>query len=212
MRIEIIKAKFNERAERTQFVFGKFKDYWGATVLDVGCYQAPLREMVGAEKYTGVDIVGNPDIKFDLNLNQNLPFNENTFETVIAIETLEHIDNLHFLFSECVRVTSKYLIVSLPNCWRDARRPIERGRGDFAHYGLPVTKPNDRHRWFFNFSEAVDFYNGIAKVHQLKVVKIFGTEQPRNIIVELFRKLYYKNDAYLNRYAQTAWVVFEKNE
>lgn len=210
MNIPIIFAKFNARRERTKFVYDHFRRYLESSVLDVGCYEAPLRELLGRQSYVGIDIAGNPDIEQNLNLNVNLPFENGRFNTVLAIETLEHIDNLHALFSELVRVSNKYLIVSLPNCWRDARKPIERGRGSFAHYGLPIEPPVDRHRWFFNFSQAVQFYRGMANLHGLKIDQIFGTEQPRNIFMRLIRKMRYGKDGYRNRYVQTAWVVFKK--
>ena len=212
MTIPIISAKFNSRSERTKFVYDRFSKYFDEGVLDVGCFEAPLREMLNGGAYTGIDIVGRPDIKHDLNKDANLPFQNSQFKTVISIETLEHIDYLHQLFSECVRVSRQFLIVSLPNCWRDARRPIERGVGEFAHYGLPVDPPLDRHRWFFNFSEASDFYLGMATLHGLEIVELFGTEQPRNVITQGIRRLIYAGEAYRNRYVQTVWVVFRKTD
>lgn len=210
MSLPIEFVKFKKRQERSKYVAQKFAKYFKKTLLDVGCYQAPLRTLLKDIQYVGVDIAGDPDIKLDLNRADRLPFENCQFDTVISIETLEHIDNLHGLFSECVRVSRHYLIVSLPNCWRDARLPIERGSGEFAHYGLPVEYPSDRHRWFFNFSQAVAFFRGMAELHNLKVIEFFGTEQPRNLIIRSLRRLFYQGDAYANRYVQTVWVVFER--
>jgi SAM-dependent methyltransferase len=203
--------KFSQRSDRTQYVFTRFRNYFEGRTLDVGCYEAPLRNLIGRHSYVGVDIVGDPDIQIDLNANCELPFADNEFQTVIAIETLEHVDNLHKLFSECIRVSGRFVILSLPNCWRDARRPLTRGKGSFAHYGLPIEPPLDRHRWFFNFSEALYFFRGMAKIYQLEIIELFGTEQPRNLLVRLLRKLTYGREGYQNRYSQTAWAVFKKN-
>jgi hypothetical protein len=203
-------GKFEKRIDRSKFVYTRFGKYFDGKTLDIGCYEAPLREMIGRCLYVGVDIAGDPDIRADLNRTVSLPFADQEFKTVIAIETLEHIDELHRLFAECVRVARTYLIVSLPNCWRDARVPIARGRGSFAHYGLPVNPPLDRHRWFFNFTDAIDFFRQISSKYGMEIIEIFGTEQPRSIVVRWLRKLRYSPTAYQNRYVQTAWVVLRK--
>ena len=148
---------FPARINRTEFVAKRFAEYLKESILDVGCYEAPLREILGKNIYTGIDMVGKPDINFDLDSGAPLPFEDESFKSVTCIEVLEHLDNLHFMFSELVRVSQEYIIISLPNSWREARCPIERGKGHFAHYGLPGSKTKDRHRWFFNISEAKKF-------------------------------------------------------
>lgn len=206
--IELI--SFNARADRTHFVARRFAKYFTEKVLDVGCYEAPLRALLPPGRYVGVDMAGSPDIVLNLDAAERLPFADNEIPTVISIETLEHLEHLHRLFGELVRVSANYVIVSLPNCWRDARRPIERGRGEFAHYGLPVEPPLDRHRWFFSFSQGQHFLTTMARKHDLKIVELFGTEPPRNFLVRLLRRLRYRPDAYANRYVQTIWIVLAK--
>lgn len=201
---------FDTRKDRTLFVAKRFARYFSERVLDVGCFEAPLREMLNPGIYVGVDMAGAPDVLLNLDQAERLPFADSEFATVISIETLEHLENLHRMFGELVRVSGKHLIVSLPNCWRDARRPIGRGRGDFAHYGLPAKKPLDRHRWFFSYSQAREFLCAMATDHNLVITEIFGTEQPRNVLVRLLRRLRYNRESYANRYVQTIWVVFSK--
>src|SRR5258706_398989 len=150
-------ATFRERRDRSVYVARRFSGYLGEAVLDVGCYEAPLRALIGRERYLGVDIAGSPDLVIDLDTPHSLPFGDSTFASVLCIEVLEHLDHLHHVFDELVRVSSRHVIVSLPNCWRDARRPIERGKGAFAHYGLPPERPLDRHKWFFGYAEGRDF-------------------------------------------------------
>ena len=203
-------TKFSSRADRSQYVAKRFEKYLTDSVLDVGCYEAPLRAILPKGIYVGVDMAGNPDITLNLDRAERLPFADNEFHTVISIETLEHLENLHRMIGECIRVSSNYLIVSLPNCWRDARQKIERGCGEFAHYGLQITPPLDRHRWFFNFTQAHGFLTGTAEKYGLEVVELFGTEQPRNFLVRLLRHLRYNEDNYANRYVQTIWVVLKK--
>lgn len=201
---------FPKRKSRSEYVASRFTPYFSKTLLDVGCYEAPLRSLLKDIDYTGVDFVGNPDIQLNLEQVERLPFDDGAFDTVICIEVLEHLVNLHELFDELLRVSDRYVIVSLPNCWRDARVKVEQGRGSFAHYGLPVDKPQDRHKWFFNFEEAWHFLTTKAEQRGLRTVEVFATEKPKNALVRSLRQLRYPGIKYMNRYCGTVWAVFEK--
>ena len=201
---------FPQRHSRSEYVASRFLPYYDQTLLDVGCFEAPLRSLLNTLDYTGVDFVGDPDIQLNLENIESLPFKDNSFDTVICIEVLEHLVNLHQMFDELVRVSSRYVVVSLPNCWRDARVKIERGQGSFLHYGLPEEKPDDRHKWFFNFEEALNFMNSKAEQHNLSLVEVFATEKPKTEIIRALRKLRYPGIKYMNRYCGTLWAVFEK--
>jgi hypothetical protein len=132
---------------------------------------------------------------------------------VVASEVLEHLDNLHEVFGELVRVSKKYLILSLPNNWANARRPIERGKGSFAHYGLPADPPSDRHKWFFSLTEAKAFIEGQVKKYPVRLVELRVSEKPRPFLVRMHRRLrYLSKERYRNRYAHTLWAVLEKSE
>ena len=203
-------ATFRERRDRSAYVARRFADYLRDSVLDVGCYEAPLRALLGEDRYVGVDIAGSPDLVVNLDTPRALPFGDGAFPSVICIEVLEHLDNLHHVFDELVRVASRHVIVSLPNCWRDARRPIERGKGRFAHYGLPAARPADRHKWFFGYTEGRDFLVAAAERHALEIVELFGTEQRRSALTRAWRHLRYPGERYHNRYVQTVWAVMRK--
>lgn len=203
-------ATFSERRSRSHFVARRFSPYLVESVLDVGCYEAPLRELLQGVRYMGVDLAGKPDVTMNLDTRAPLPFDDASYRSVICIEVLEHLDNLHFVFDELVRVSAENVIVSLPNCWRDARRPIERGRGRFAHYGLPAEAPMDRHKWFFSYVEARDFMVAQATRHGLTIVEMFGTEMHRRSLVRWGRRIRYPGARYFNRYVQTLWAVMTK--
>lgn len=203
---------FKQRKHRSEYVAQRFKTYLTNKVADIGCFEAPLRNLLSDCNYTGVDIVGNPDIVLNLDSKDPLPFNDNTFDSVLCIEVLEHLDNLHIVFDELIRISNKTIIVSLPNCWRDARRKIEKGSGDFLHYGLPVEKPLDRHKWFFNCQQAEVFFTQQAQKHNLNIVELFVTEKPKAWFIKVIRKLLFPAQKYNNRYAHTVWVVYEKKQ
>lgn len=188
----------------------RFAAYLRDSVLDVGCYEAPLRRLLPDVRYVGIDVAGSPDVRLNLETCRTLPFETGSFHCVLCVEVLEHLDNLHVVLSELPRVSSRFVVISLPNCWRDARVPIERGRGRIAHYGLPAEPPLDRHKWFFNVSEAQAFVEAAAAARNLKVVEMFATESPRPLPIRMLRKALYPGYRYLNRYSQTLWTVFEK--
>lgn len=210
MSLSSIYVTFPSRESRSTFVYSRFSRYLNERVLDIGCFEAPLRGVLSPAKYTGVDVAGNPDIRLDLETIERLPFDDNTFECVLCIDVLEHLDNLHSVFNELVRVSKRHIIVSLPNCWCEARQPIGRGKGHFGHYGLPLQKPQDRHKWFFSLMEARQFLEARAGELGLKLEEMFITEKPRPWIVRLLRRIRYPGERYQNRYAGTLWAVLKK--
>jgi len=203
---------FGERQERSKYIARTFSKYLNNSLLDVGCDKAVLRDLLPIDDYLGIDFGGTPDLELNLEKIDRIPLDDNQYSTCVCSDVLEHLDNLHYVFSELVRVTNKYLIISLPNNWCNARRPIERGKGEMAHYGLPTERPKDRHKWFFGFTEARKFLEAQVAKYPLKIVDVIANDKPRNKIVRIVRKLRYPGERYLNRYAHTVWVVYEINQ
>ncbi|MFT6364564.1 MAG: 2-polyprenyl-3-methyl-5-hydroxy-6-metoxy-1,4-benzoquinol methylase, partial [Planctomycetota bacterium] len=142
--------RFEKRQGRPRYFSERFPSALSGSVLDVGCDEAVLREFVGADRYTGIDISDAADIRQNLMENGKLPFEDGQWDSVTCTDVLEHLENLHEIFDELVRVSNRNLLVSLPNNWNSARRQMRRGYGAVAHYGLPLDKPVDRHRWYFS--------------------------------------------------------------
>ncbi len=209
MRVEYV--RFRDRGERAAYLVQRFGELLNGRVLDVGCDQAYLRQMLPGRSYVGVDRVGAPDLCLDLERLTYLPFQDATFDGVVCLDVLEHLDNLHAVFGELVRVSKRHVILALPNNWANARQPLGRGRGSFNKYGLPPEPPRDRHKWFFSLSEALDFVRYQAEKHAVRLGHHHATEKPRPLWVRLLRRLVYPTQAcYLNRYAHTLWVVLDK--
>ncbi|MCC7059294.1 MAG: methyltransferase domain-containing protein [Burkholderiaceae bacterium] len=144
MKIDYV--QFERRAARSAYIASRFGRFLAPTLLDVGCDEAVLRTLLPQVEYTGIDIGGTPDLRLDLEQIERLPFVDGEFAATVCSDVLEHLDNLHSIFGELVRVSREHIVISLPNNWTNARRPIERGRGVIAHYGLPPTPPADRHK------------------------------------------------------------------
>lgn len=211
--MNIENVTFEERAERSHYIATRFNRYLIGSVLDIGCDQAVLKGLLKDVNYIGIDIGGTPDLQINLDKIEKLPFDDNFFNTSICSDVLEHLDNLHLIFGEIVRISKKHIIISLPNNWSNARKPIERGKGSFSHYGLPALRPVDRHKWFFGLSEAINFLKEQEKLYRLSIVEIVVNIKPRPSITNLVRRVRYPAiERYLNRYAHTVWAVFEKSE
>jgi SAM-dependent methyltransferase len=202
---------FPERADRVRYMAATFAPYLAGRVLDVGCDVRVLKGLRPDLDYVGIDIGGDPDIKIDLEEVEKLPFADQAFDTVVCSEVLEHLDHLHRVFAELVRVSRRHVLISLPNCWTAARRPVTRGKGSIGHYGLPADRPPDRHKWFFSLSEAEEFARAQARQHGLSIVESRVSEKPRPALVRALRRLQHPSRAhYLNLFAHTLWIVFAK--
>ncbi|MFO1022157.1 MAG: class I SAM-dependent methyltransferase [Planctomycetales bacterium] len=204
---------FPERRHRSEYIARRFGKELKGRLLDVGCDRAYLRELLSKERqdYMGIDIGGTPDIVVNLEQMDRLPFEDNSFDAVVCADVLEHVDNLHFVFEELLRVTRGCAVISLPNCWAAARQPIGRGRGSFCHYGLPAERPLDRHKWFFSLTEAMAFYEAQQKKGLFREMELHATEKPRPAALRALRRIRYPDElCYLNRYAHTLWAVLKK--
>jgi SAM-dependent methyltransferase len=209
MELAIDFVHFSNRAARIRYAAQAFASVLDGKVLDVGCDAGTLKQLRPDLDYLGIDIGGRPDLVIDLERTSYLPFADRSFDTVVCSDVLEHLDTLHRTFAELVRVASRYILVSLPNCWCGARRPLRRGKGAIGHYGLPADRPADRHKWFFGLSEGRRFAESAAARHGLRIVEMRVSEKPRLGVVRALRRLRYPSrERYLNLYAHTLWILF----
>jgi len=163
---------YKNREERSKWLSERFKDEISnsKSLLDVGCYNADFKKYISPEiKYAGIDIAGTPDYLINLDTIDKLPFENNSFDTIVCADVLEHLEQIHLIFDELCRVSSRYLIITLPNAYASipefllkkkytASFEKRKQNGKYSKfYGLPYEKPEDRHRWFFSYDEAVEF-------------------------------------------------------
>jgi len=204
-------VRFETRQDRPRFLAQRYPDVFRGRVLDVGCDKAVLRGLCAPERYVGIDFSPEADVHQDLMADGRLPFPDRSFEGVVCSDVLEHLENLHQVFGELVRVTRDHLLVTLPNNWNSARRQLRRGKGSIAHYGLPLEKPLDRHRWFFSFTEAEAFLRGQSERHGLTLVELRALEKPRALVVRTARRLLAaRPDRYRNLYTHTLAAHFRR--
>mgnify|MGYP001580854460 CR=1 FL=1 len=156
MKGKIVYESFRPRPqERYLLIKNRFDRFLGGSILDVGSRDATSQKILGP----GCQLIdkNNPNLPpFDWE-KEALPYPDNSFDSVVCLDVLEHINELHRSFEDLLRVSRKHVIISLPNCWRKMFKQMLNGRGTQASYGLPPEAPMDRHRWFFNPEEIEEF-------------------------------------------------------
>ncbi|MFN8373378.1 MAG: class I SAM-dependent methyltransferase [Anaerolineae bacterium] len=94
----------------------------GSTVLEVGCGKGLLASRLSDKsQVTATDIALKPDliqkypqITFKEANIEHLPFDDQSFDTVVTTHTLEHVQNLFLAIQELRRVTRQRLIIVVP--------------------------------------------------------------------------------------------------
>jgi len=204
-------VKFRNRPDRPSYIGKRFAAYLTDKILDVGCDQAVIRNMVGADRYTGAGMTAEANVKINLEAAERLPFQNAEFGTVMCLDTLEHLNNLHAMCDEVFRVAREHVIISLPNCWVSARRSLAKGDGAIWQYGLPATPPPDRHKWFFSTEEACVFLEAQELRTGWKVVEMVALENRRPLINRFWRRVKHPSRRkYLNLYPHTVVCVYRK--
>ena len=214
--------RYQDRPSKAAYVWQKYQSILaGAKILDVGADECHLKEYLDAQaSYWGVGLGGHPDQQLDLERGQ-LPFDDRSFDVVLCLDVLEHIESIHPIFDELCRVSRKYVVIALPNPWESFWRMLRKGSHEpgrpMKFYGLPLDPPSDRHRWFFGADDAQHFICKRAAGCGFNVVQIdFGADDDdaTSWITRLKRRFqtwgirYEVNRA--NLYASSIWAVIER--
>ena len=217
---------YRNRQERSKWIAQRFSDFFieSQSFLDVGCWEKDLKKYVPSNsKYFGIDISGSPDKFINLDKIEKLPFNDKEFDLAICSDVLEHLENIHLIFDEILRVSNKYVIITLPTAthYRVLKKIItkkkylqtEEKRKEFGKYlkffGLPLEKPDDRHRWFFGLDEAIEFidYRSNKSNFSLKIIDTdLNYKKGKGKLISKFLGTWNKNLA-----VSTVMVLLERN-
>lgn len=202
---------FTDREGRAAFIANTFQKELADShnVLDVGCDINSLKKIIG-DKVTGVDLYGTPDLKIDFEKEKLTRFQNGEFDFVVCTEVLEHLENLYEMTDELFRVSGKYIVVSLPNCF-DMFTKWKLLFHDYAgkFYGLPVEKPEDRHRWFFGYRDIDRFFVYQSTKKHFSIEKKFLHCNYSNSLKGRLMRLFV-NITGLNAGAQSYWILLRK--
>ena len=144
----------------------RHKDY---TLLDVGCRTTELKLLVkGCREYFGTDLIPAEGI-LQCDLDSGLPFENDAFDVVTALDVLEHLDSPHGALQELYRVARKTVLISLPNIYYISfRMNFLRGRGLSGKYSFKPELGVDRHRWVLSYDEALEFICRNSEGHHVE--------------------------------------------
>jgi hypothetical protein len=215
--------EYNSRKERTIYLSRKFSDYLSGSVLNVGGGgNKTLSQYINASKYMEIDISGSPDICLNLDKDYPIPCEDSSFDTVICCDVLEHLEEFHRTFDELIRISNKYIIISLPNglvasysyLLRKKVFDVNNGQGKYSKfYGLPFEKPLDRHRWYFSYSDISEFINHKKTKLKYEVVNEFPvgdlTNNFKGKIIYYFVKLLFGKSAAIDCCYSTYWCLIK---
>lgn len=208
---------YTDRETKAKYIWLKYQPILKGRILDVGADECSLKQHLDEDaSYWGIGLGGHPDQEADLEQGE-IPFPDNSFDCVLCLDVLEHLDNIHGVFDELCRVTRRYVIIALPNSLRSLYRGL--CFGDYRpgrltkQYGLPLEPPQDRHKWFFTYEEAEKFVIYRAGLNNMRVVQIdcYGMGREPSRLKLLARVVLFRRDLNLkNLYAGTLWAVLEK--
>jgi SAM-dependent methyltransferase len=214
--------QFVDRETKAKYVWLKYGLLLsGTSILDVGAAECYLKKFIDDQtSYWGIGLGGNPDQEVDIEKGK-LPFEDKSFDSVLCLDVLEHVENIHEVFDEICRVTNQYAIIVLPNSYAEFWQMLR--FGDYApgvslkFYGLPAERPKDRHKWFFSSEEAEKFVIYRAAKNKMKILQIdrsgMGAEGRgwRRLLRTFARTILLRDDLNTkNLYAGPLWAVLEK--
>lgn len=110
-------------------------------LLDFGCGRKPYEHLFQVSEYIGIDMedtghkhtLSKIDVYYD---GKNIPFGDESFDSVFCSEVFEHIFNLDEVIPEIKRVMKKdgMLLVTVPFCWNEHEIPYDFGR--YTSFGI----------------------------------------------------------------------------
>ena len=168
---------YDSRESKARYVWEKYREILqGSKILDVGADECHLKRLLDDScTYWGIGLGGRPDQQVNLE-KEGVPFPENSFDTVVCLDVLEHVENPQVVMDGLCRVARHHVIISLPNPWSDLwtvlrHAPYSENRL-MKYYGFPHTHPGDRHKWFFCSEESRAFIEACAERNRMHVLQM----------------------------------------
>jgi hypothetical protein len=189
---------------RTEFVAKKLGNLNGEKILDLGCRNMILKKYLkGNFVYKGLDYISEKSTDIDFinhNLEQGLPDNLETFDSIVALDVLEHIENIHNVYTKLFSKVTKLVIIALPNMG------YYKFRFNFLFTGIlsgkyifSDDKILDRHRWIPN-------YHSINKFVLKNTPLDFNIESYDYIAARKKRSFFYYIEKFLSKLFPSLFV------
>ena len=156
----------------------KNANFLNGHLLDFGCGTKPYKFFFNnCKDYVGVDykIEGREEKQKDVDVfydGKLIPFPNNSFDSILCTEVLEHVFNIDELLQEFNRVLKKNgkALITTPFMWEEHEMPY-----DFARYTTPALK----HLYSKNGFTVVNHYK---TGNYIKVIAQFNINYVKNIL------------------------------
>ena len=204
------------------------KKYFQGHLLDIGCgemqYKKLIESKVKLSSYTGVDIENpiyqkeiKPDVFWD---GKTIPLEDNSFESAILIEVLEHVPEPQTVLNEIARVlkVEGKLLITVPFLWNLHDTPNDEFRYTpysltrfIENAGLEVLEMKRFGGWHGSFATMLAIY--IKRGIHGRYKKILG-RLAMPLITWLHKKddKYDKTDFSNGQMITGIWCVVEKKK
>ncbi|HEX8931979.1 MAG TPA: methyltransferase domain-containing protein [Patescibacteria group bacterium] len=157
-------------------VFSLLKTVQINSILDVGCGEGftlhKLEEQKIGKKLEGIEYnktaiaLGKkqyPKLTIKQGSIYELPYKANSFDLVLCTEVLEHMDNPKKALKELVRVSNKYVLLSVPNEPFFMLAQLLRGK-NWSRFGNDIEHIN--HWSFLSFQK---FVSSSVKIQSIRI-------------------------------------------
>jgi ubiquinone/menaquinone biosynthesis C-methylase UbiE len=211
---------YESREDRNRWASSIIREFPGRNLLNLGGGgKRHLGKHLGSQwSVHELDITGDCDTKLNLDQIDRLPFEDEFFDTSCAFEVLEHLEQFHLIASEMYRVSKSTILISLPNAAVEAifilrnqrflDDPVE--HGVYSKFnGLPLEKPEDRHRWWFTFEDIIRYFVHF-EAEKSCTVEFYIPEPDPTIKRKLFRRISGER-FFLNFFCTNVWIKISKN-
>lgn len=220
------------REDKHRFVSEKYMEFLEGKILDVGADQLYLKKYLPktVTEYLATGLGDHPgQLKIDLE-HDELPFKDGSFDLVMCLDVLEHIENIHTIFDKLCKISGKYVLISLPNPWRSFWEYMEskpyNNNTNIKFYGLPLERAEDRHKWFFSATEARNFIEYRSKKNDYYIINTYVINEKskglpegnklkdrlRRMLKQIARKILFREGVnFSDLYEGTLWFLLQKN-
>ncbi len=200
-----INPRYESRLKRNILIskiIGKRKYF---NVLNVGSGgESYLKNNISNNKIKifDIDISGEVDLQIDLDKIEKLPFKDREFDLAVCLDCLEHLENFHNINNELLRISNN-VIISLPISSNEILYEVLLNKSKYyqnsktgyhsKYYGLPLIKPEDRHRWFLYFLDIIRYYKHFSEENNLDLKFYIPRSSTRRLAMLLLPKVIYYN-------------------
>ena len=160
-------------------------------ILDFGCGNKPYEHLfINAKTYVGVDIKksghDHKNSKVDKFYDgKNLPFPDNSFDSVVSFEVFEHIFNIDEILSEIHRVLKPdgKLLITIPFAWDEHEAPFDYAR--YTSFGIK----NILEKNLFEISSQVKTTTYVLATFQMFIAYLSQYIFSKNNMLRIFGQL-----------------------